>query len=454
MRTIIFLIAFLILPGWAFTQNWEQVYNPLTQSSVPSIEKSQNIQTQYGKEIMVRVTGLTGAPYICCSGCPNNFNNLKFNRYIKNSFIAYNDFLKCDRCTDGIMEQCLFSPVDNYAISKTDSNLIIRVYIVDYTGSICQSASYKRVDLTTNGGANFTTKFSNFPSFGGLDISVSDDNIMVIIKGDSLYKSTNRGMNWQYIRSFNTATLIKINPVNPSMLYIVATGGLYVSSNGGVNFTNVLPQTLKNLTFQDSQIIYGYTNNAVYKSTDSGANWNITFSGTGFIINCLETDPSNSNVVFAGCSNGLWRSTNSGAVFTKYNNTFPQSNNVLNVLKTPASGDSVYAVTPRGIFKVSAMLVNAANTSHQIPDKFEIYEIYPNPFNPSAVINVNLNRNGNITLGLYNVTGREVLNVAGGYFDIGKYSFRISAETLSGGIYFAVLKSSDQISTKRIAFLK
>lgn len=454
MRTLIILITILILQERAFPQSWEQVYNPSTQSSVPSIEKSQNIRTQFGKEIMVRVTGLSGAPYICCTGCPNNYNNLKFNRIIKNAYIAYNNFLVCNKCSDGIMEQCLFSPVDNYSISKIDSNLLIRVYMVDYTGSICQSSNFRRIDITTNAGINYFTPFNNFSSFGGMDISDSDDMYIAIIKGDSLMKTSNRGISWQYIRSFNSATTIKFNPDVSSILYVVAAGGIYLSSNGGANFINVFSQTLKNITFQDSQTLYGFTNNAVYKSTNTGLNWNLTFSGTGFVINCLETDPTNSNIVYIGCSNGLWRSANGGTVFTKYNNTFPQSNNVLNVMKTPASGDSVYAVTSRGIFKVSAMLVNAQNTSVQIPDKFEIFEIFPNPFNPSAVINVHLNRNGNITLGLYDVTGREVLYIADGYFDSGQYSFRINSENLSGGIYFAVLKSSGQISTRRIAFLK
>jgi hypothetical protein len=351
------------------------------------------------------------------------------------------------------MEECNFSPIDNYVVSKSDSNLILRCYLVNF-GGYCQNSNFKRIDLTTNCGVSFTAKFSNFTSFGGFDISIRKDSIMCVIIGDSLYKSTNRGANWFYLRTFTTANFVKSNPYNPAVIYVSTSGGLMLSTNGGANFSNVLSQTLKNITFADSLTIFGYTNNSVFNSTNTGVNWNSLFTSSGWNVNCLEVDPSNNSVIYAGCTNGLWRSNNGGANFSKYFNAFPNSINVLNVLKDPSTGDTVYTVTPKGIFRVWGTLVDVQNISTIVPDKFEITNIYPNPFNPETTVKFNLNKSDNISIVLLDVTGKEVFNWASGYFQAGEYSYKLNAESLSSGIYFCVLKSNEQISIKKIVLLK
>jgi hypothetical protein len=351
------------------------------------------------------------------------------------------------------MEQCEFAPVDNYTVSKNDSNLILRCHIVNF-GGFCQSSNFKRIDITTNGGISFTSKFSNFTSFGGFDIAQKNDNIMLVITGDSLFKSTNRGSNWFYMKTFSSASFVKFNPYNSAVIYVSTTGDLQLSTDGGANFINVLNQPFKNISFVDSLILIGYTNNTLYKSTDIGSNWNSLFTSTNWFVNCLEIDPSNNSVIYAGSTNGLWRSTNGGANFTKYFNAFPNSTNVINILKDPATGDTAYAVTPKGIFRLWGMLVDVQNISAKIPDKFEITYIYPNPFNPETTIKFALNKSDQISLVLLDITGKEMINAVSGYFQAGEYTYNLNAESLSSGVYFCVLKSAQNASVKKIILLK
>ena len=451
MKKVINFLFLLFFPFSIYSQPIEQVYNP--QIPIVSIEVSKNILTGSSKEIMIRGLGLSGAPFLCCTGCPYNYNNLRFHKISKIAYRPFNDFLKPFICSDNIMEECNFSPIDNYVVSKSDSNLILRCYLVNF-GGYCQSSNFKRIDLTTNGGTSFTAKFSGFTSFGGFDISQKNDNIMFVITGDSLYKSTNRGSNWFYMRTFTLANFVKSNPYNPAVIYVSTSGGLMLSTNGGANFSNVLSQTLKNITFADSLTIFGYTNNSVFNSTNTGVNWNSLFTSSGWNVNCLEVDPSNISVVYVGCTNGLWRSNNGGANFSKYFNVFPNSINVLNVLKDPLTGDTVYAVTPKGIFRVWGTLVDVQNISTIVPDKFEITIIYPNPFNPETTVKFNLNKSEHISVVLLDITGKEVFNGVSGYFQAGEYTYNLNAESLSSGIYFCVLKSSNQLSVKKIVLLK
>ena len=451
MKKVINFLFLLFFPFSIYCQPIEQVYNP--QSQIISIAVSKNTLTGSSKELMIRGLGLTGAPYICCSGCPYNFNNLKFHKILKIAYRPFNDFLKPFICTDNIMEECNFSPIDNYVISKPDSNLILRCFLTNFTG-FCQSSNFKRIDLTTNGGISFTSKFSNFASFGGFDIAQKNDNIILVITGDSLFKSTNRGSNWFYMKTFTSASFVKLNPYNPAVIYVSTTGGLQLSTDGGANFTNVLNQSFKNISFVDSLILIGFSNNTLYKSTDIGSSWNSLFTSTNWSVNCLEVDPSNNSVIYTGSTNGLWRSTNGGANFTKYFNAFPNSVNVLNVLKDPAAGDTVYAVTPKGIFRVWGTLVDVQNISTKIPDKFEITNIYPNPFNPETTIKFTLNKSDHISLVFLDVTGKEMLNAVSGYFQAGEYTYYLNAESFSSGIYFCVLKGAQIASVKKIVLLK
>jgi hypothetical protein len=452
MKKVINFLFLLFFPFLIYSQPIEQVYNPLTQQIV-SIASSKNIMTNSSREIMIRGMGLTGAPYICCSGCPYNFNNLLFNKIVKVAYRPFNDFLKPFICSDNVMEECNFSPVDNYVVSKTDSNLILRCFLVSFSG-FCQSSNFKRIDITTNGGISFTSKFNGFSSFGGFDIAQKNDNIMFVITGDSLFKSTNRGSNWIFMRTFTAANFVKFNHYNPAVVYVSTSGGLQLSTNGGTNFTNVFSQNLKDIIFPDSLTIFGFTNNSVYNSTNSGLNWNSLFTSANWNLNCLDADPSNNSVIHAGSTNGLWRSTNGGLNFSKYFNAFPATANVLNILKDPSLGDTIYAVTPKGIFRVWGTLVSIQNISTKIPGNFEITNIYPNPFNPETTIKFTLNNNDNISLVILDVTGKEILNLISGYLQAGEYAYNLNAESLSSGIYFCVLKSGSKKSIKKIILFK
>jgi hypothetical protein len=456
MNKIIYILFLLFLPSLIYSQPIEQVYS--TPVQMWSIEVSKNIMTVSSKEIMIRGYGLLGSPYVCCSGCPYNFNNHKFNKIIKNVYIPYNEFLKPYICTDNIMEQCNFSPIDFYAISKFDSNLILRCFLVNFSG-YCQGLNFKRIDLTTNGGTSFTTKFSGFTSFGGLDISQKNDNIMFVITGDSLFKSTNRGTNWFFMRTFSSASFVKFNPYNPAVAYVSTSGGLMLTTNGGANFTNVLSQTLKNISFVDSLTMFGYTNISVFKSTNIGLSWSSLYTGSSWNVNCLEVDPSNNSIVYAGSTNGLWRSANGGVNFSKYINVFPTTANVLNVLKDPGTGDTVYAVTPKGIFRVWGMLVDVQNYSAIVPDKFEITNVYPNPFNPTTKIHFNIpllsgEKERVISLKIYDITGKEMQTLVNEILAPGSYEIMFDGNNLSSGVYFFRITAGDFVSTKKMLMIK
>jgi hypothetical protein len=101
-----------------------------------------------------------------------------------------------------------------------------------------------------------------------------------------------------------------------------------------------------------------------------------------------------------------------------------------------------------------------------IPQKFELVQNFPNPFNPSTVISYQLPVSGNVTLKIYDVLGNEVATLVEEYKPAGIYEAEfqsaVSNRQLASGIYFYQLKVFDPesgsgqvfVRTKKMILLK
>ncbi len=65
-----------------------------------------------------------------------------------------------------------------------------------------------------------------------------------------------------------------------------------------------------------------------------------------------------------------------------------------------------------------------------------LLENYPNPFNPSTLINYQLPEQGRVSIKVYDLLGREVANLVDGMKETGYYSVTFDGSKLSSGIYF------------------
>ena len=80
----------------------------------------------------------------------------------------------------------------------------------------------------------------------------------------------------------------------------------------------------------------------------------------------------------------------------------------------------------------------AASNAIGIPETFSLSS-YPNPFNPSTVINYQLPGVGTrfiVSLKVYDMLGREVAVLADGMKEAGYYTATFNGSRLSSGIYF------------------
>ncbi len=89
----------------------------------------------------------------------------------------------------------------------------------------------------------------------------------------------------------------------------------------------------------------------------------------------------------------------------------------------------------------------------------QLYNAYPNPFNPSTTIRVDMAANENVSLIVYNVLGQKVKTLYNGVMEQGPHYFKWNGKDNSGaavasGLYFYQLKSSNGIQTKRMLLMK
>lgn len=79
---------------------------------------------------------------------------------------------------------------------------------------------------------------------------------------------------------------------------------------------------------------------------------------------------------------------------------------------------------------------------------------FPDPFNPSTTILIDVLEPSHIKLSVYDLLGREVSEVASGDFEIGRHVFFFDASNLAGGTYFYRVESAAFTQTRMMTVMK
>jgi hypothetical protein len=88
------------------------------------------------------------------------------------------------------------------------------------------------------------------------------------------------------------------------------------------------------------------------------------------------------------------------------------------------------------------------------PAEFLLSQNYPNPANPTTVIDVGIASSGVYQLSVFNLLGQNVARVFHGQLAPGTYSFRFNAQEISSGAYFYVLSGNGVRVARRMIILR
>jgi subtilisin-like proprotein convertase family protein len=92
--------------------------------------------------------------------------------------------------------------------------------------------------------------------------------------------------------------------------------------------------------------------------------------------------------------------------------------------------------------------------SSTVPEKYELFQNFPNPFNPATAIEFSLTTKGRVKLTIYDIVGREVATVVNGELPAGTHKATFDARSLSSGTYFYRLEAGSFVQTKKMLLLK
>jgi len=93
------------------------------------------------------------------------------------------------------------------------------------------------------------------------------------------------------------------------------------------------------------------------------------------------------------------------------------------------------------------MKPSAATTTEILPLEYQLFNNFPNPFNPETMIKFSLKERSNVTLDVYNIAGQKVAELVTGEMEKGFYEKRFNGIKLSSGVYIFRLNAQSLEST-------
>lgn len=109
---------------------------------------------------------------------------------------------------------------------------------------------------------------------------------------------------------------------------------------------------------------------------------------------------------------------------------------------------SAYCIIKYG--SQNSSTVNAKDSK----EKFRLNNNYPNPFNPSTIISFEIPEAANVSLKIYDITGKEISSLFKGMLNKGYHEFEWNAAQLSSGVYFYRLQAGSFTNTKKMHLIK
>jgi len=179
---------------------------------------------------------------------------------------------------------------------------------------------------------------------GAVEVHPTDPNIVFIGENNRIQRTVDGGNTWELLFQADNlyANDIKFNPVNPDIILIATQAGLFRTINGGQNWDIILPNATYDIEWKtdDPTICFVVNNDPVlgickfYKSTDSGATWNVKQDGWYFSdlpghtdygarLAVTDADPNRLYAVLIGEAKtgddgfiGIYRSDDAGETWT------------------------------------------------------------------------------------------------------------------------------------------
>ncbi len=389
----------------------------------------------------------------------------------------------CSRISDRVAVAWIAEPVDPPGFVD-DENIMLKISDDGGVtwGETIPVTNIPAVDTTCfrNGGSYETCVGDTFRPWLDLSLIFDDnDNVHIAFTGQAYFAIDEEGTNgpfgfvyatlWHWGQDLEEFNLIQhayfandsvalgVNNLmchRPSLAIDTTTGYLYCSF-----------QQFDQHAYSDA----GYPMGEFYMSvsTDNGHSWAVptNVSNTpGMPAQPTGNDPSERDINTAKYISG-------GYIHTLYMHDYAAGSSVASSgPEGPTSNnDMIYMMIPVGdiptvplqevwAFRADStgfpFPVSADNPREGLPREFTLHQNYPNPFNPSTNIQFDLVRAGEVSLKVFDVTGREVATLVDGTMTAGAHVVSFDGNSLASGVYFSRLEMNGISMSRKMVLLK
>jgi photosystem II stability/assembly factor-like uncharacterized protein len=241
---------------------------------------------------------------------------------------------------------------------------------------------------TRDGGGTWSKITTDLSSFRVLTLGIdphSPANIFAGTMGDAVYKSPDGGQSWSPYNAglkehVSVVNQFVFHPIDPDTIYVATTVGVFRSTDGGrlwVERMHGMKEVHYVVTLSidphNPDVMYAGTTGGVYKTTDGTGKWELVNNGLipkekldaamALGVNSLATDPVRPGTVYAGTTNGLFRTTDAGASWKRIETGL--ADNYVSVLVIDPSNPAIlYAGTRKGVHKTTDAGEHWAEANH------------------------------------------------------------------------------------------
>lgn len=441
-----------------FGTNWE---------TIPNLDPTQPWTTTWYAMDGIGSNLVTVGAYGMINKSTNNganwtaLNNWKFASTFYDVWCEYNDGkVWAVGSTGAGYDQIAYSTNGGttWSIQNSNSTATFRgiKMITATTGYICGYSGAVR--KTTNGGTSWDSlPVPTTTSLYALDFVNAATGYVFGSSGAS-FKTTDGGANWALVTTGTTSTLYSGDFITANYGWIVgSSGAVRKTTDGGLTWTAQTPNftsTIYKILMADTT--YGVlcgSSGTVRRTTNGGTTWDTVYTpNTATLYTLSAVNPLNGII---GGSSGFTAKTTNGGLNWTIGAPTGYSNTIYGLYMKTA--DSIWACGSSAfISKYATGIVGITTWEHNIPLTYTLEQNYPNPFNPTTTIKFGLPKAGNVTLKIYDITGREVASLFNNQqFNAGTISQVFDARELASGIYFySLIVDNDLKASKKMVVLK
>ncbi|MBI5733298.1 T9SS type A sorting domain-containing protein [Candidatus Jorgensenbacteria bacterium] len=279
-------------------------------------------------------------------------------------------------------------------------------------------------------------------------------------------KTWNNPESWSVVLTTTTQVMV-INTQLATHIFAGTLGeGVYCSSDHGLTWeqknTGLTNTNVWSISIDDSGYVFAGTSDGIYQSTNNGANWTRVGLDLGPMppTRALAQHPY-TDAIFAAIGQSVHQSNDHGISWTQVGDNLPNDITSLLVdsygrLLAGIIGNLGNINSPGyGIYQFITSPTAVEEKGGGIPTSFVLHQNYPNPWNPTTTIELEIPTLTAVDLKVYNTLGQLMMTAANGTYNVGHYQVTVDGSKWPSGIYFYVLHTDNAlIDRKKMILIK